>query len=103
MTIPEGVNIPGVITPGIIDANPELGSIVEDDSPPKFLDSTLSGKGVNFSALGFLCFLFLASPTSGIAAHSSSDTCLSSRFKSENCCCIFGLRIDNNLFMIYSF
>lgn len=89
--LPEGVSIPGVITPGIIEANPEPGSIDELDSPPRFLDSTLSGNGVNFSARGLRCFLFLASPTSGMAAHSSSDTCLSSRFKSENCCWIFGL------------
>lgn len=69
-------SVPGVATPGTILANPELGSIAFVLSPPKLRANTLSGKGVNFSALGFLCFLFLASPTSGICLHSSSDTFL---------------------------
>lgn len=89
--------MPGVITPGIIDAKPDPGSIEEDDSPPKFLDNTLSGSGVNFSALGLRCFLLRASPTSGIADHSSSDTDFNSRFKSENCCWIFGLKQVNKV------
>lgn len=84
--VPEGVSIPGVITPGIMEARPDPGSIDDEDSPPRFLERTLSGNGVNFSARGLRCFLFLASPTSGIAAHSSSETTFSSLFKSENCC-----------------
>lgn len=79
-------------TPGIMLANPEEGSIELLASPPRLRANTLSGNGVNFSALGFLCLRFLASPTSGTFRHSSSDTVTKSRFKSENCCCIFGLK-----------
>lgn len=84
--LPVGVSIPGVNTPGFIEANPEVGSMEFVDSPPRFRERTLSGSGVNFSARGLRCLRFLASPTSGIEAHSSSDTDTSSRFKSENCC-----------------
>lgn len=89
--------MPGVITPGIIEASPLPGSIDADDSPPRFLDKTLSGNGVNFSARGFLCLRLRASPTSGIADHSSSETVLSSRLRSENCCWILGLEYDRKL------
>jgi len=50
------------------------GSMLVDISPPKFLASTKSGNGMNFSALRLRCFQFLASPTSGTFFHSSSVT-----------------------------
>ena len=61
--------------PGNAEANPLLGSIEVPDSPPKFRVNTESGSGVNFSRLPCKrCFLFLASPTSGMFFHSSSET-----------------------------
>ena len=102
---PVGVSMP-VAVPGSAEASPLLGSSVVAVSPPNDLASMASDMGVYFSLTpARRCFRFLASPTSGMEAHSVADTSLSSLRRSENCCWIFGLSclyLSTSLFSLSS-
>jgi hypothetical protein len=61
--------------PGSADDIDEDGSIDVTLSPPKFLANIESDMGMNFSLVpAILCLRLRASPTSGMLAHSSTDT-----------------------------
>ncbi|RNA05728.1 hypothetical protein BpHYR1_019568 [Brachionus plicatilis] len=68
------MSMSGVVMPVIDDAMPPYFCSIELSTVLSWLDMAVlarmeSGMGVSLSARGFLCLLFLASPTSGMFSH----------------------------------